>query len=195
MRDARPVCEELTGNLFSMAKSHQAKSDTLESLREKLSRMKALVFTHYQGLTVKDVTNLRKQLREEGVDLLVAKKTLLRKALTEAGLDGNMVDQLSGDVAIAFGYNDEVTAAKLLQKYSKEKPVVKLLGGVVEGQALDAKQVVALAKLPSREELIAQTVWVIKGPLTGFVNVMAGNLRGLVQVLSAIKDRQPAPSA
>lgn len=174
-----------------MAKSKQSKNDTLASLADKLSRMKALVFTHYQGLTVKQVTELRKQLRTESVDLLVAKKTLLRKALAGAGLDPNTVDQLPGDVAVAFGYADEVGPAKLLNTYGLKHPQIELLAGVVNGRTLSGPEVQVLAKLPSRQELLTKTVWVIKGPMTGLVNVMAGNLRGLITVLGAIKDRQP----
>ncbi len=174
-----------------MAKSRQSKTDTLASLSDKLSRMKAVAFTHYQGLSVKDVTDLRKQLRADNVDFLVTKKTLLRKALGDAGLDGGLVDHLPGDVAMAFGYDDEILPAKLLQKYRKDHPSVELLAGLVKGEVLNAHQIVALAKLPGREELIAQTIWTIKAPLTGMVTVLAGNLRGLIQVVKALSERQP----
>lgn len=175
-----------------MAKSKQAKIETLSTLREKLARMKTVVFTHYQGLTVKDITVLRQELRQGGVDFLVAKKTLLRKALVEAGMNGDIVDQLAGDVAMAFGYEDEVVPAKLLFTFAKKHPQVELQAGVVNGQTLNTAEVKALAILPSREELLAQTVWVIKGPLVGLVNVLTGNIRGLVNVLTAISNRQPA---
>ncbi len=175
-----------------MAKSKQSKSETLSSLRDKLGRMKAVVFTHYQGMSVKDITDLRKQLRHGQVDFLVVKKTLLKKALPEAGFNAELVDQLAGDVATAFGYDDEIAPAKILSTFAKQHPQVQLLAGLMNGQTLNTAEVNALAKLPSREELLAKTVWVIKGPLTGLANVLSGNLRGLVQVLSAIKDRQPA---
>lgn len=175
-----------------MAISRQAKTETLASLAEKLGRTKALVFTHYQGLSVKEVTELRRQLRTESIDLLVAKKTLLRKALADSGYDAGLVDTLPGDVAVAFGYADEVTPAKLLATYGKTHPQVELLAGLIEGRSISAAEVKALAKLPSKTELLAQTVWVIKGPVTGLVNVLAGNIRGLVTVLNALKDRQPA---
>lgn len=175
-----------------MAKTRQSKEQTLAALSDKLQRMKGLVFTHYQGLTVKDVTELRCLLRTQNIDLMVTKKTLLRRALTEAKADPSVVDSLSGDVALAFGFDDEIAPAKLLQTFAKTHPSVKLLGAVVQGQFVDAAQAVALAKLPSRDELLAKTVWVIKGPLTGLVQVMNGPLRGLINVLQAFNETRPA---
>lgn len=177
-----------------MAKTRQSKEQALATLTDQLQRMKALVFTHYQGLSVKDVTALRRLLRAEQIDFVVAKKTLLRRALTATGADGAIVDQLSGDVALAFGFGDEITPAKLLQTFAKTHPSVVLQGAVVQGQFLTGPQAVALSKLPGREELLARTVWVIKGPLTGLANVLSGPLRGLVNVLNAYHDTRPAPA-
>jgi large subunit ribosomal protein L10 len=175
-----------------MAKTRQSKEETLTTLVDKLKRMKSLVFTHYQGLTVKDVTELRSLLRKEQVDLLVAKKTLLRKALKEVNADTSIVDQLDGDLALAFGFGDEVTPAKLLQAFAKTHPTVKLSGGLVEGQFLNAEQAVALAKLPSRPELLAKTVYVLNSPISGFVQVLGGTMRGLINVLQALQESKPA---
>ncbi len=175
-----------------MAITRQAKEQTLVELNEKLQRSKGLIFTHYQGLTVKDVTELRKTLRQGDVELVVAKKTLLRKALTENGFDQAIVDQLEGSVAMAFGYSDEVTAAKLLQTFAKTHPTVELMGGLIGKQVLDAKQAVTLAKLPSRDEMRAKLVWVIGSPLSGLVQVTAGTLRSFIQVLNAINEKRPA---
>lgn len=157
-----------------------------------MAAMKALVFASYEGLSVKDVTELRAHLRKENIDLLVAKKTLLRKSLTLAGFDPSIVDQIQGSVAMAFGYTDEVTPAKVLQKFSKDHDVVKFKGGIIQGQFLNAAQVKSLAALPSREELLAKTVWVLNSPVTGLVNVLAGNIRSLITILQALKDKQPA---
>jgi large subunit ribosomal protein L10 len=175
-----------------MAISRQAKQETLVHLREKLQRTKGLIFTHYQGLTVKDVTELRRELRQSDVELVVAKKTLLRKAMAEAGFDAAVVDTLDGSVAMAFGYSDEVAPAKILQAFAKKHPSVELMGGMIGGQLMDAKQAVALSKLPSRDELRAKLVWVIGSPLSGLVNVTAGTLRSFIQVLTALKDKAPA---
>ncbi len=176
-----------------MAISRQAKEETLASLQDKLQRTKGLIFTHYQGLTVKDITELRRTLRQHDVELVVAKKTLLRKALAASGYDPAVMDRLEGSIALAFGFVDEVMPAKLLQQFAKDHPAVALIGGIVAGQVMDANQAVALAKLPGRDELRAKTVWILGSPLSGTVNVLAGPLRGLINILNALKDKQPAP--
>lgn len=177
-----------------MAISRQAKAETLVELRDKLQRTKGLIFTHYQGLTVKEVTELRRELRNNDVELVVAKKTLLRKAMAEAGFDAAVVDTLEGSVAMAFGYSDEIAPAKILQTFGKTHPTVQLMGGMVAGQLMDAAQAVALSKLPGRDELRAKLVWVIGSPISGLVNVTAGTLRSLINVLNAIKEKSPAPA-
>ncbi|MBI5467376.1 MAG: 50S ribosomal protein L10 [Candidatus Kerfeldbacteria bacterium] len=177
-----------------MAISRQSKTETLQSLADKFQRTKGFMFTHYQGLTVKDITELRRTLRQEDVELVVAKKTLLRKALAASGFNADLVDDLEGSVAIAFGFSDEIIPAKLLQKYAKDHPAVQLLGGVVGGQVLDATQAVTISKLPSRDELRGQLVWVLGSPLSGTVNVLAGTMRGLLNVLQALQEKQPAPT-
>jgi len=154
--------------------------------------MKAVVFTKFSGLTVKDATELRRQLRPAGIDLLVAKKTLIRKAMSEANLDAKVLDTIDGEVALAFGYEDEIAPAKMLNTFAKTHPAIALNGGLVNNQWLNATEVLALAKLPGREQLIAQTVWTIGAPLTGLVNVMAGNIRGLINVLNSINQQSPA---
>lgn len=175
-----------------MAKSRQSKELTVGQLTEKLQRMKAVVFTSFSGLSVKDVTELRKVLRESDIDYVVAKKTLLKRALSAATIDAAVTDRLEGGTAITIGYSDEILPAKLLKKFSKDHPAVALVGGIVNGSWVNAAGIEALAKLPGREELIAQTVWTIKGPLTGLVNALSGNLRSLINILTALKDKQPA---
>jgi large subunit ribosomal protein L10 len=178
-----------------MAKSRQVKEQTLTAVQKKFATMKAVVFTHYQGLTVKEVTELRNQLRQADVELMVIKKTLLRRVLKEANYDPTIVEQLPGSVALTFGYTDEVLPAKLLYTFGRTHEPIKLVGGIVDGKFLAAEQVNVLAKLPNREELITQTIWTIKAPLTGLVNVLGGTLRSLINLLIALKDKQPVTAA
>jgi large subunit ribosomal protein L10 len=137
-------------------------------------------------LKVKDINDLRKKCRETEVDYLVVKKTLLKKTLSASGLDGQLVDNFQGGIAAAFG-TDEVTPAKTLNDFSKDHPALVCLGGFLEKKYFNQEQVLALAKLPSKQELLAQMVGSIKAPIAGFVNVLSGNLRGLVRVLEAIR--------
>lgn len=178
-----------------MAITRREKEVTLAALQEKLQRAKSIIFTHYQGLTVKEVTELRRTLRQDAAELVVIKKTLLRRALSGAGQDSSLAERLVGSVALAFGYSDEVSPARILQKFAKTHPVVELLSAVVAGQTLDALGTVALATLPSRDELRAKMVWILGSPLSGSVNVLAGTLRGFINVLNAIKEKSPAPAA
>lgn len=175
-----------------MPKTRQQKEVTLNALTEKLRSMKAVVFTAFSGLSVKDSSDLRNQLRKQEIEMMVAKKTLMRRALKEAELDPAMIDQVEGSVAMVFGYEDEVAPAKLLSTYAKTHEQVKLVGGIADGKFLTATEVVALSKVPSRQELLTKTVWTLKSPMTGLVNVMAGNIRGLLTILQALQEKKPA---
>lgn len=175
-----------------MPKTRQQKEVTLAALTDKLRSMKAVVFTTFSGLSVKDTTELRNQLRAAKIEMMVAKKNLMRLALKDAALDPAMIDQVEGSVAMVFGYDDEVLPAKLLSKYAKGKEAVKLVGGIADGQFMSAAQVAQFAKIPGKQELLTQTVWTLKSPITGVVNVLTGNIRGLLTILQALKDKQPA---
>jgi len=173
-----------------MAKSRLQKEQTLAELNGYFGSMKSAIFVDYQGLKVKEADELRRSADKEKVSYTVAKKTLLTKALKTAGVELDVV-AFKGMIGVATA-TDEVAAAKLLSEFGKTHPSLKLLGGVVNGAVLDAAAVKALASLPTREQLLGQLVGVINGPVSGFVNVLAGNLRGLVNVLNAVKDAKAA---
>ncbi|MBI3573387.1 MAG: 50S ribosomal protein L10 [Candidatus Kerfeldbacteria bacterium] len=175
-----------------MSKTRQEKEAVLSDLTDKLKRMKAVVFTKYFGLTVKDVTRLRNQLRTEKIDFHVVKKTILRRALQAVDLDPGIVDALTGEVAVALSFEDEVMPAKLLQTFAKDHPAVVLLGAVVSGQLLSQTETKALAALPGRQALRAKLVWTLHAPLRGTVTVLSGPVRGLMTLLQALSSKQPA---
>ena len=167
------------------------KQQIVADLKEKLSSAAAGVIVDYKGITVAQDTKLRKDLREAGVDYMVVKNTLLGIAAKDVGLD-DILPSLSGTTALAVS-SDHVAAAKILSKYaddSKGKFSVKC--GFVDGGVIDANGVKALAKLPSREVLIAQVLGGFNAPITGFANVLNANLRGLVVALNAIAEKQSA---
>ncbi len=169
-----------------MAKSRLQKEQTLVELSGYFGTMKSAIFVNYQGLKVKEADELRRAGDKEKVTYTVAKKTLLTKALKSAGVEYDAV-ALTGMIGVATA-EDEVAAAKLIVEFGKTHPTLKVLAGVVDGKVIDAAGVIALASLPTREQLLGQLVGVINGPVSGFVNVLAGNLRGLVNVLNAVKD-------
>ena len=120
----------------------------------------------------------------------MVKKTLLRKAFEKLGLPADKIDSWQGNISLAVSEKDEVAPAKLIAKFIKDNENMAILGGLLGQEWMEVDRVQSLAKLPSKEELIAKTVGTIKAPLNGLVNVLAGNLRGLVNVLNAIKDQK-----
>ncbi len=163
----------------------------LRDLKENLSKAKSVVFTKFNGLGVKDNETLRKELRSEGNEYLVAKKTLLNIALKDADIEGVDTKSMEGQLAAIFGFSDEVSPAKIVAKFGKtHEGKIEFLGGILENKFITGKNVADLAELPSREELYAKLVGSINAPVSGFVNALAGNLRGLVNVLKAVGDKK-----
>ena len=123
----------------------------------------------------------------ENIDYQVAKKTLIKTGLEKSDLKNIEMPELEGSVAAAFGYDDEATPAKLINDFSKTNKKLVILGGLMNGQFIGADQVKTLAKLPGREQLLAQVVGTIQAPVSGFARVLSGNIRNLVGVLNNIK--------
>ncbi|MDD2730561.1 MAG: 50S ribosomal protein L10 [Candidatus Portnoybacteria bacterium] len=163
------------------------KETLIKEIAERLAKTKAVVFADYTGLSVSKITDLRRKLKAQNGELKVAKKTLVGLAFKKAGFDGVETKKMSGQVAVAFGYQDEIAPAKVIYDFAKKENKLKILGGIIESKFIEAVSVLNLAKLPSRQELLAKAVGSIAAPLSGMVNVLQGNLRGLVQVLAQIK--------
>lgn len=170
-----------------MAKTKQQKEATINDLVDGLKSAKSVVFANFQGLKVKESEELRKLCRKQNIGYLVAKKSLLRKALEKVGLTID-VEAFSGGVSTVLGREDEVDPAQVLADFAKTHEIVKLFGGILEGVFIDSAKVNALAKLPSKQQLLGQLVGTLNAPVTGFVNVLASNLRGLVNVLNNLKE-------
>jgi len=173
-----------------MAKTKLQKQEILRDLYAKIDKSKSMVFASFTALTVQEAEELRNELRKENNEYYVAKKTLLSMALQEKGQEVK-VDDFDGQIAVVFGYGDEVSPAKTLSKFIKtHENKVEFVGGVMDGKFIEPAEVRELAKLPSKQELYARLVGTINAPVSGFVNVLAGNLRGLVQVLKAISEKK-----
>ena len=167
--------------------TRQQKEQLVKDLAEKIKDSKAAVFSDFKGLTVKKLTDLRRELREHGVDFQVLKKTLITIALRDAGIEMD-AKNLSGQIAVAVSVGDEVEAAKIIAKAAKANDNLKIVGGLLGKSVLTDEEVVALSKLPGKDELLAKLVGTLNAPVSGFVNVLAGNIRGLVQVLKAVSE-------
>ena len=163
----------------------EQKKQLVKDLAEKIKSSKATVFSDFKGLSVKDMTALRSELREKGIEMQVLKKTLISIALKDAGVELD-ASKMEGQIAVAVASEDEVEAAKIIAKAAKANENLKIVGGLLGKDILSQEEVMNLSKLPSKEELLAKLVGTLNAPVSGFVNVLAGNLRGLVQVLKAV---------
>lgn len=168
-----------------MAKTRTEKEQIVQELTGQMQDAKAVVFADIQKLKIKDTDELRRLCREQGITMLVTKKTLLNKALQSRGI---AADGFVGGVCAFFGTGDEVAPAQVVAKFAKKHDIMTLFGGILEGAFIDAAKVSALSKLPGKQELLARLVGTLNAPVSGFVNVLAGNIRGLVTVLTAVKD-------
>jgi len=171
-----------------MPKSKQQKQEAVAALVKNLKEAKGVVFANFQGLTVAQTEDLRGQCFKDSVDMLVVKKTLVKRAFDEAGLTVTDPDNFEGGVATFTSSSDEITPAKIVATFAKKHELVSVFGGILEGKFIDTLMVKKLAALPSKQELLGKMVGSLNAPISGFVQVMAGNLRGLVQVLNAYKE-------
>lgn len=176
-----------------MPKNKQQKQDILTTLSEKIKKSKSVVFAGFNTLGVKDNEDLRSKLLAENSEYYVAKKTLLNRAFKDSKIEGLDTRQFEGKLATIFSYEDEVAPAKIIGEFKKDKEKsdkIFFLGGILENKLLSREQVEALSQLPSKPELYAKMVGSLNAPISGFVNVLAGNLRGLVGVLKAISEKK-----
>jgi len=170
-----------------MALKKSQKKKIIEDLKEKIARQKAMIFVDFTGLKVKDLSNLRKKIKEVAGELKITKKTLLFLALKDYyPLVAQKVKKLRGEVAIVFSFKDEISSTKTIWQFSQEKPNLKILGGFFENKFREAEDIITLAQVPTREELLANLVRSISSPISGLINVFQGNIKGLMYALSAI---------
>lgn len=176
----------------------QAKAQVIEEMTDKLTRARGGVLIKTEGLTVAEMQDLRRKLSANGIELHVVKNTLLRIA-SERAQYADLSAILNGQTAIALGFDDEVSSAKSITDYLRTartgKPVT-VKAGLLEKAAISAKQVEDLAKVPSREQLRAQVVGAIHGPMNQTYGVLTAPLRDLINVLEArIREMQGAEAA
>lgn len=170
------------------------KEQEVAELSDKLARVKGAVLTEYRGLNVSQITRLRRKLRDAGVEYRVVKNTLLRLAARQAGLAG-LDPYLAGPTAVAFGYQDPVSPARVLSEFAREFKQLAIKAGVLEGKIIDREGVRFLAELPSRELLLARVLGGMKSPLAGLAVVLNAPLQGLARVLQAVREQKESATA
>ncbi|OUM89116.1 MAG: 50S ribosomal protein L10 [Bacillus thermozeamaize] len=147
--------------------AREEKVKLVEALTEQLKNNSCVLLADYRGLTVAEMTELRKQLREAGVEFKVVKNTLTRRAAAAAEIEG-LEQYLVGPTAIAFSREDVVAPAKILTKFAKEHEELEIKGGLVEGKVVSLDEIKALADLPSREGLLSMLLSVLQAPIRNF---------------------------
>ena len=161
-----------------MSANFEAKKSAVEEIKELISSSKSIVLVDYKGITVSDDTALRKSMRESNVTYKVIKNTLFKKACEQLGLTG-LDEALNGTTAFAFSGEDETNAPRLVKNALKQYQTLSIKAGVYNNAAIDEKQVVALASIPSKETLLAQLLYVLNAPVSG-----------LARAIKAIADKE-----
>jgi len=166
-----------------------SKADTVEAMRRAIASQKGAVVAAHRGLTVAEVTSLRKKLREANAEFKVVKNPLIR--LAAKGTDfAKLDDVFTGPTAVGFAKSDPVALAKAMKDFAGGNPKVKLKAGYLDGKVLSAKDVEALADTPSRQVLLARLAGGLAAPLTRLVQALSGPERKLVYALNAVHDQK-----
>ena len=169
----------------------EEKAAVVSQLKETFSDYKVLILADYRGLDVASMNTLRKQLRENGATLKVVKNTLLRIASEDTDV-AQIQDLFVGPTAIAISNEDPVTPAKILKEFAKDHEALKIKGGILSGKPLTVDDIKGLADLPDRDVLLAQLLSVLNASQAGLVNVLAGVIRGFLNVLHAVEEEKKA---
>jgi len=169
-----------------MPKTKEQKKKIIEDLKEKIENQKAIFFIGIGGLKAKESFDLREKFKKEECFLSVVKKTLLDIALKEKNINID-TKKLTGQVALVLSYKDEISPAKIIYQFSLNNQNLKILGGFLNNQFIGNDDVVFLAKLPTREELLAKLVGSIKAPISNLIYALQYNIKGLINVLAKAK--------
>lgn len=164
------------------------KKEIVEELADKIKRQQSLIFTDITGVSVSELQDLRKRLRQLGIEYKVAKKNLIDLALRKEKKELDIKD-FNGSLAMAFGYEDPIVPVKVLSGFSKENKNFKILGGLMEDKILSMEDIKELAMIPSKNELLAIFINTLKGPISGFVNIINGVTRNFIGILNAIENK------
>ena len=167
------------------------KAAIIEVIKAKAGASSIMVVSDFKGMPVEEMTRLRIKIRENGGELVVVKNTLARIALTDSAHDA-IKNSFKENCAVAFGMQDPVALAKAVSSFAKTSKKLEMKLGSLEGKPLTAEQVDALAKLPSKPELLAQVLGTMNAVPTNFVSLMANMIRPLFYALKAIEEKKAA---
>jgi large subunit ribosomal protein L10 len=169
----------------------ERKKQIAADLHERFERAQVVILTDYKGLNVSAMTELRRRLKEAGIEYQVVKNSLMERAAVDTGVD-RIREYFKGPGAIALSYDDPVAPAKVLSQFAKENDKLEIRVGVLDGRTLAPADIKALADLPSREVLLAQVLGTFNAVPASFVRVLAAVPGQFVNVLNAIKEKKAA---
>ena len=169
--------------------NRSGKAAIIEAVKARADKASFAVITDFKGMTVEELTNLRVSLRNAGGEYLVVKNTLARIALTDGTHDA-IKDNFHDNCGVAFGFDDPVAVAKALSDFAKQSKLFELRCASLDGKALDAAQIDALAKLPGREQLLGHLLGTMNAVPTNFVSLFANMVRGLLYALKGIEEQK-----
>ena len=169
--------------------NRSGKAVIIEAVKARADKASFAVITDFKGMTVEELTNLRVSLRNAGGEYLVVKNTLARIALTDGTHDA-IKDNFHDNCGVAFGFDDPVAVAKALSDFAKQSKLFELRCASLDGKALDAAQIDALAKLPNREQLLGHLLGTMNAVPTNFVSLFANVVRGLLYALKGIEEQK-----
>ena len=167
------------------------KNDKVALIKEKIDKAQVAVVSEYTGLSVEEITKLRRELQKEGGDYMVTKNTLAKIAIKGTPYEV-LAETLKGPIARAFGFTDQVAPAKVLSKFIKDTKKGEIIAAAMDGQLMSAEEAKALANLPSREELYAKMLGCINSPASGIANSVNAVMSSLVRAVAAVRDQKSA---
>ena len=172
-----------------MAKTKEQKQEIIKELEEKINLQKAMVFMDFSGINSIDLFALRNKLKNSDCELKIVKKTLLEKALERLKNKGllSKIKEIKSQIALVLGFKDEVMPSKIVCEALKNNEKFVILGGSLAGDYLDKEKIDEIAKILPRQELLTKIAGSFMSPATGLVNVLNGNIKGLLNILSKIK--------
>lgn len=167
------------------------KSEKIDEIKAKIEKAQVAVITEYKGLSVEEITKLRRDIQKDGGDYMVTKNTLAKIAIKGTQYEA-LTEKMSGPIALAFGFNDPVSPAKAVANFIKEAKKGEILGAVLDGKLLSVAETKELASLPSKEELYAKLLGSINSPASGIANSINAVLSQLTRAMAAVRDQKVA---
>ncbi|MBI3336457.1 50S ribosomal protein L10 [Candidatus Peregrinibacteria bacterium] len=173
-----------------MTLTRDEKQAQVKDLTDKMQRASSVIFTHYIGLNVADLTHLRRQLKAKNAELKVSKKTLMDLAIKNASLPPPAPTLLDGPIGCIFSFADPLSGAQIAFKFGKDHAQVDLVGGIFEGKLLSKEEARSFAQMPSREMLLTIFAMMIRSPLVQFATMCSSPLSGFVRALNELSKKK-----